>query len=178
MSESIRVNVVAPCLLKEALSLLVRQGMPEARTAGEGADVALLYAEGDWRGQLAALRGDGVRSSGPRVVLVMPASWPHLAEAARLGVHGFISTGETAGELQKAIGCAAAGKCYALRSVIIHLLAHSRATAYVEGLTPRERQAHELMSACGSRVAVAGQMGVSINTVKTELANARRKLRA
>ena len=123
----------------------------------------------DGRGVLQALR---THPEAPRVIIYTGASNPDVPrQAMTLGAAGFCSKREPADQLIDTVLAVAHG-----RMVFPFIDVSSLATDPLAGLTPRER---ELLTALASGLTnqqMAGQLDISLNTVKFHLKNLYDKL--
>ena len=123
----------------------------------------------DGRGVLQALRN---RADAPRIIIYTGNAHPEVPrQAMTLGAAGFCSKREPAAQLIDTVLAVAHG-----RMVFPFIDVSSLATDPLAGLTPRER---ELLTALASGLTnqqMAGQLDISLNTVKFHLKNLYDKL--
>jgi DNA-binding NarL/FixJ family response regulator len=100
-----------------------------------------------------------------------------LSQGLDSGARGYALKAGPMRELVAAIVQVAAGGTY-VDPRLYGLLLSDRVTARVSQLSPRERQVLQLMAEGRTADAVGGQLGVSVETVRTHVRNAARKLQA
>jgi DNA-binding NarL/FixJ family response regulator len=100
-----------------------------------------------------------------------------LYEGLDSGAHGYALKAGPMQELVSAITQVAAGGSY-VDPRLDRILLAERATAKVSQLSPRERQVMSLMAEGRTAEGVGDQLGVSVETVRTHVRNAIRKLQA
>jgi DNA-binding NarL/FixJ family response regulator len=100
-----------------------------------------------------------------------------LYEGLESGAHGYALKAGPTHELVSAITQVAAGGSY-VDPRLDRILLSDRATAKVSQLSPRERQVMALMAEGRTAEVVGEQLGVSVETVRTHVRNAIRKLQA
>jgi DNA-binding NarL/FixJ family response regulator len=150
---------------------------------GRRHDVALL--------EICPRQGDGVQFArdvlrerpGAPLVLTTTGTAPGavLAEAAELGAPGFVLKSSSPQVLVDALRAVAAGGSFRdpeLDRLLSPSLSPSRHLARVASLTPREREILGLLADGWSGPEIAGRLVISIETVRTHIANATAKLGA
>jgi DNA-binding NarL/FixJ family response regulator len=100
-----------------------------------------------------------------------------LSQGLDSGARGYALKAGPMRELVAALVQVAAGGTY-VDPRLYGLLLSERVTARVSQLSPRERQVLQLMAEGRTADAVGGQLGVSVETVRTHVRNAARKLQA
>jgi DNA-binding NarL/FixJ family response regulator len=93
------------------------------------------------------------------------------------GARGYALKAGSVQELVDAVQKIAAGGTY-VDPRLDRILLSPRATAQVPQLSPREREIMHLMAEGGTAEAIGAALGVSVETVRTHVRNAIRKLRA
>jgi len=93
------------------------------------------------------------------------------------GARGYALKAGALSELSAAIERVAAGGTY-VDPRLDRVLLSDRATARVPQLSPREREITHLMAEGRTAEAIGGELGVSVETVRTHVRNVIRKLRA
>lgn len=123
----------------------------------------------DGRGVLQALRN---RADGPRLIVYTGSSNPDVPrQAMTLGAAGFCSKREAPEQLLDTILAVAAG-----RMVFPFIDVSSLASDPLAGLTPRERELLAALAGGLTNQQMAGQLDISLNTVKFHLKNLYDKL--
>lgn len=123
----------------------------------------------DGRGVLQALRG---RADAPRLIVYTGSPNPDVPrQAMTLGAAGFCSKREPPEQLQDTIIAVAAG-----RMVFPFIDVSSLASDPLAGLTPRERELLASLASGLTNQQMAGQLDISLNTVKFHLKNLYDKL--
>ncbi len=113
-----------------------------------------------------------------RVVIYTGASDAELLyEGLDSGAHGYVLKAGPMHELAAAIVQVAGGGTY-VDPRLDRILLSERATARVSQLSPREREVLHLMAEGRTADGVADALGVSVETVRTHVRNAIRKLQA
>lgn len=179
-------------LAREAMrSVLTRE--PDLRVVGEAADgrAALALARElrpdlvlmDLRmpglDGLAATRAIVEASPSTRVVVLTSLETrAHLLEALRVGAAGYLLKGATKQEVIETLRAALAGEVRVQPSLAAGLLQDVArgAPAAGHGLTPREVDVLRLVARGLTNDAIARQLGLTVNTVKTHLSHLLRKL--
>lgn len=179
-------------LAREAMrSVLTRE--PDLRVVGEAADgrAALALARElrpdlvlmDLRmpglDGLAATRAIVEASPSTRVVVLTSLETrAHLLEALRVGAAGYLLKGATKQEVLETLRAALAGEVRVQPSLAAGLLQDVArgAPAAGHGLTPREVDVLRLVARGLTNDAIARQLGLTVNTVKTHLSHLLRKL--
>ncbi len=100
-----------------------------------------------------------------------------LADGLDSGARGYALKAGTTDELRVAIARVAEGGTYVDPRLDAVLLSE-RATAHVPQLTPREREIMHLMAEGLTGDAIGDRLGLSVETVRTHVRNATRKLQA
>ncbi len=123
----------------------------------------------DGRGVLQAMRG---RSDAPRLIVYTGSPNPDVPrQAMTLGAAGFCSKREPPEQLLDTIIAVAAG-----RMVFPFIDVSSLASDPLAGLTPRERELLAALAGGLTNQQMAGQLDISLNTVKFHLKNLYDKL--
>lgn len=123
----------------------------------------------DGRGVLQALRG---RADAPRIIVYTGSPNPDVPrQAMTLGAAGFCSKREPPEQLLDTIQAVAAG-----RMVFPFIDVSSLASDPLAGLTPRERELLAALAGGLTNQQMAGQLDISLNTVKFHLKNLYDKL--
>jgi DNA-binding NarL/FixJ family response regulator len=118
------------------------------------------------------------RRPGLRIVLYTGETDAELLyEGLDSGAHGYALKAGPMHELVSAITQVAAGGSY-VDPRLDRILLSERATAKVSQLSPREREVMALMAEGRTAEVVGEQLGVSVETVRTHVRNAIRKLQA
>lgn len=118
------------------------------------------------------------RRPGLRVVLYTEDADPDLLyEGLGAGAAGYVLKAGSVRELGAAIAQVAEGGGY-VDPRLDQVLESERAAARVGKLSPRERQVMQLMAEGWTAEAAGGELGVSVETVRTHVRNAVRKLQA
>jgi DNA-binding NarL/FixJ family response regulator len=100
-----------------------------------------------------------------------------LASGLDSGARGYALKAGSVEELVDAIARLAGGGTY-VDPRLDRVLLSPRATASVPHLSPREREIMHLMAEGGTAEAIGGELGVSVETVRTHVRNVIRKLHA
>jgi DNA-binding NarL/FixJ family response regulator len=184
MEEPIQVQVLASGYLRDLLERdLVRS--PGIRVVSGGATVFLVEAKGAWADSLAE-RSPAFRRPGRAIVLLTEGSYDDLREGVRFGIDVFFALDDPREQLLEAIKCARRRRPYCSGSVHPALIQAVRVTldagmpesSLLCRLTPREREVVTLALRMLPNREIARQLFVSVETVKTLLHRAYRKLGA
>ncbi len=100
-----------------------------------------------------------------------------LADGLDSGARGYVLKAGTTDELREAISRVAGGGTY-VDPRLDPVLLSERATAHVRQLTPREREIMHLMAEGLTGDAIGDRLALSVETVRTHVRNAIRKLQA
>ena len=148
-------------------------GMPVT----EPVDVALYDSFGMMQGNGAAVRR---LVDNPRVRHVAVYTWnfqPWLArETLALGVHGYLSKSLTAAQLAKAIAAISAGQVVTSPPIGRSPIVGGDWPGREEGLTPREAEVLSLIAMGLSNQEIAERSVLSINSIKSYIRSAYRKI--
>lgn len=118
-------------------------------------------------------------TAGAVMVLDDEPSVDHVFEFVMSGADGYVSQSDDLQVIVDGLRKAASGEMVLppslLRGLMERLVAHQRevtdAQARVQELTPREREVLELLVTGASREALAENLGISVNTVRTHIQN-------
>jgi DNA-binding NarL/FixJ family response regulator len=176
--------------LREGLErLLADRGMQVVGSAGSMAAALELVAQGAPDIALVDIRlpdGSGIEltrrllAEHPRLGVVLytgDADAELLYGGLDSGARGYALKAGSLSELAGAIESVAAGGTY-VDPRLDRLLLSESATARIPQLSPRERQITHLMAEGMTAEAIGGELGVSVETVRTHVRNVIRKLRA
>jgi DNA-binding NarL/FixJ family response regulator len=126
-------------------------------------------------GQLRALRPS------VRVVMLTASAADHvLVTAIEAGASGFVSKTRSLAELTSAVRAAASGEAVISPELLVRLLPRLHRSGRIghSDLTEREREVLGLLAEGLSNAAIAGQLTVSVHTVRNHVANLSAKLGA
>ena len=176
--------------LREGLQALLGGGDVEVvGTAGNAAAAVDLIEHAEPDVALVDIRlpdGSGIdlarellaRRPGLRIVLYTGETDAELLfQGLDSGAHGYVLKAGAARELAAAIAQVAAGGTY-VDPRLDRILLSERATARVPQLSPREREVMAHMAEGLTAEGVGDRLGVSVETVRTHVRNAIRKLQA
>jgi DNA-binding NarL/FixJ family response regulator len=159
---------------------------PEVEVVETGARVVVSQGAGGWKSPPAPPDHLAVFVDPAAVILLTSVRDPYLIEAALAGVQVFVDLQDPAEDLLTAVHRADRRQAFcstslhgaltqALRSGAGRRLFEAEA-CHSNGLTHRELEVARLAARHVTRDAIARELCVSIATVKTHLANARRKM--
>jgi DNA-binding NarL/FixJ family response regulator len=100
-----------------------------------------------------------------------------LADALAVGARGFVLKEAPLEDLVRAVERVAAGEAY-VDPVLAGLLVGASATQQSPSLTRREREVLRLLADGNSNDAIGGELGISVETVRTHIRKAMAKLDA
>jgi DNA-binding NarL/FixJ family response regulator len=182
---SYSVQIIARGVQREALASLLSD-RPEIELVDENAHVLLVDTSAGWREELVDTVRIHSEQSLLRAVLLTRGEPQELAEAARLGIHCFVSPEDPLSELVDALERAARGQAYWSSSVQVALFGVLEAAGTTRGapaasralsrLSARELEVLRLAAAMLSNEEIATSLCVSTTTVKTHLSRAYQKL--
>jgi DNA-binding NarL/FixJ family response regulator len=178
-----------PAMLTAVAETLERNGFTVVGRAGDGREAAVVIEREQPR--VALLDMQMPHLSGIEVARAVAASSPGtafifytafgdrsmLADALEAGARGFVLKEAPLEDLVRAVGRVAAGEAY-VDPVLAGLLVGSSATQQSPALTRREREVLRLLADGLSNDAVGGELGISVETVRTHIRKAMVKLDA
>jgi DNA-binding NarL/FixJ family response regulator len=178
-----------PAMLAAVVEILGRNGFDVVARAADGREaVAALARE---RPRVALLDVQMPHLSGIEVARTAAASSPHtafvfytafgdralLADALEVGARGFVLKEAPLSDLVRAIERVVAGDAY-VDPVLAGVLVGSPTTDRVATLTQREREVLRLLADGHANDAIASELGISAETVRTHIRKAMAKLDA
>jgi DNA-binding NarL/FixJ family response regulator len=178
-----------PAMLAAVAEILQRNGFAVVARAGDGREAVAMIAREQPRialldVQMPHLTGIEVAreaaESSPRTTFVFYTAFGDralLADALEVGARGFVLKEAPLSDLVRAIERVVAGDAY-VDPVLAGVLVGSATTDRVPTLTQREREVLRLLADGNANEAIASELGISAETVRTHIRKAMAKLDA